>query len=69
MEEIKTPFQKGRPGRWFELFLKHHPMIIQKHSEYLSKFRASISEEKVISGSKSTLGRKYKYSGISKMSF
>lgn len=46
--EMKTPFEEGRPGRrWFELFLKRHPRVSQKHSEYLSKARANVSEKKI----------------------
>lgn len=45
---LDTPFTNNKPGRkWFESFLKRHPRISQKHSEYINKARAAITENKI----------------------
>lgn len=44
----KLPFWNGHPGeKWFQSFLKRHPCIVQKRSEYLSSARASVTEKKI----------------------
>lgn len=44
-EHIKTYFTNNTPGRkWFEGFLKRHPIISQKKAEYLSQTRAAVTE-------------------------
>lgn len=45
-EGIKSPFKNNTPGRkWFDGFLKRHPILSIKKAEYLSKTRAAISEK------------------------
>lgn len=44
----KNPFVNNRPGRkWMNLFLKRHPEISVRHTEILSKARASVTEEDI----------------------
>lgn len=45
---IQTPFKNNIPGKtWFKSFLKRHPRISLKQSEYLNKARANITPEKI----------------------
>lgn len=42
----KNPFTDDRPGRkWMELFLRRHKAISKKHTEIISKARASVTEK------------------------
>ncbi|KAJ8971514.1 hypothetical protein NQ314_000656 [Rhamnusium bicolor] len=45
---METGFVNKTPGKkWLELFLKRHPIVRQKHAEYINKARASVTEEKI----------------------
>ncbi|XP_057340983.1 uncharacterized protein LOC130678024 [Microplitis mediator] len=44
----KTPFPNNKPGRsWLEGFLKRHPNVSEKLSEYLSATRAKVTEYQI----------------------
>lgn len=44
----ELPFIDGKPGKkWFRGFLKRHPIITQKKSEYLSDSRAHVTEKSI----------------------
>lgn len=46
--DVNTPFINGRPGRrWFEGFMRRHPEVSQKQSEYINKARGQITEGKI----------------------
>ncbi|XP_018360375.1 PREDICTED: uncharacterized protein LOC108759426 [Trachymyrmex cornetzi] len=47
-ENLLTPFKNNLPGReWFESFMRRHPHLSQKKAEYLSKVRATITENSI----------------------
>lgn len=47
-DKEKLPFTNGIPGeKWFQAFLKRHPRVVQKRSEYLSLARAAVTEEAI----------------------
>lgn len=51
--DVDTPFIDGRPDRkWFEGFMRRHPEISQKQSEYINKARGQITEGKLEGGLK-----------------
>ena len=39
--------ETGFGKKWLELFLKRHPIVRQKHAEYVNKAPASITAEKI----------------------
>ncbi|XP_039278790.1 uncharacterized protein LOC120350267 [Nilaparvata lugens] len=42
----ERPFVDGRPGKkWYENFMRHHPQLVRKTPESLTKGRALITEE------------------------
>lgn len=42
------PFKHGRPGkRWYSSFMKRHPILVEKKSEYLSKARSAVTEDRI----------------------
>ncbi len=44
-DKSTLPFTNGIPGeKWYRSFLKRHPIVVQKCSEYLSTSRASVTE-------------------------
>lgn len=46
--KIKSPSVENKPGRkWFDSFLKRHPIVRQNHVEYVNKARAEITESKI----------------------
>lgn len=53
--DVDTPFIDGRPGRkWFEGFMRRHPEVSQKQSEYINKVRGQITGGKMRGGFKET---------------
>ncbi|XP_063219543.1 uncharacterized protein LOC134529419 isoform X1 [Bacillus rossius redtenbacheri] len=41
-------FLDNRPGKkWYYSFLKRHPVISQKHAEYVNRARGAVTEEKI----------------------
>ncbi|XP_032690700.1 uncharacterized protein LOC116853654 [Odontomachus brunneus] len=45
-EHLKTPFTNNTPGRkWFENFIKRHPILSMKKAEYLGKTRAVVTKQ------------------------
>lgn len=43
---LDSPFTNNKPGRkWFNSFLKRHPVVSQKHVEYINRVRAAIKEK------------------------
>jgi len=46
--DVNTPFINGHPGRrWFEGFMRRHPEVSQKQSEYINRARGQITEGKI----------------------
>lgn len=42
----ENPFKHSRPGdKWMKLFLKRNPEVSKRHSDSISKARASVTEE------------------------
>lgn len=51
---VKTPFKENLPGRkWFESFMRRHPILSRKKAEHLSKQRDLITKNAVRSWFKS----------------
>lgn len=45
-QHLETPFTNNTPGRkWFENFMKRHPVLSMKKAEYLNKTRAAVTEQ------------------------
>lgn len=50
LQETKrpNPFTDSRPGdKWMKLFLNRHPEVTNRNAEYISKGKASLTEDKI----------------------